>query len=109
MAAITSLLVIGTSAVPMQSYAEQHTKTDDLKSSIRASLHIEEKSADQDLDQDNFCYRSPNCNQANQAQQIVGDGNEATGFNDQSDNLSISEDEAVEGDGGESETGDDFW
>ena len=103
MAAITSLLVIGISAIPMQSYASQHTKTDDLKSSIKASLQIEEKSANQHLDQDNFCYRSDNCNQANQAQQIVGDGNEATGFNDQSDNLSLSED------GGEDETGDDFW
>ena len=103
MAAITSLLVIGTSATPIQSYAEKHTKTDDLKSSIKASLQIEEKSANQHLDQDNFCYRSDNCNQANQAQQIVGDGNEVTGFNDQSDNLSISEDETAEGDG------DDFW
>ena len=99
MAAITSLLVIGTSVIPIQSYAEQHTKTDDLKSSIKASLQIEEKSASQHLDQDNFCYRSDNCNQANQAQQIVGDGNEVTGFNDQSDNISISEDDA----------GDDFW
>jgi hypothetical protein len=98
-AAIASLLFIGTSAISMQSYAKQHTKTDDLKSSIRASLHIEEKSANQHLDQDNFCYRSDNCNQANQAQQIVGDGNEATGFNDQSDNISVSEDDA----------GDDFW
>jgi hypothetical protein len=105
MAAITSLLVIGTSTIPMQSYASQHTKTDDLKSSIKASLQIEEKSANQHLDQDNFCYRSDNCNQANQAQQIVGDGNKATGFNDQSDNLSISEDD----DGGENDIGDDFW
>jgi len=105
MAAITSLLVIGASTIPMQSYASQHTKTDDLKSSIKASLQIEEKSANQHLDQDNFCYRSDNCNQANQAQQIVGDGNKATGFNDQSDNLSISEDD----DGGENDIGDDFW
>ena len=105
MAAITSLLVIGASTIPMQSYASQHTKTDDLKSSIKASLQIEEKSANQNLDQDNFCYRSDNCNQANQAQQIVGDGNEAIGYNDQSDNLSLSEDD----DGGENGIGDDFW
>ena len=103
MAAITSVLVIGSSAIPIQSYAEQHTKTDDLKSSIKASFQIEENSAYQHLDQENFCYRSDNCNQSNEAQQIVGDGNEAIGFNDQSDNLSISEDETDEGDG------DDFW
>ena len=97
-AAITSLLIMGTSVIPMQSYAGE-SKNTGSKSSIKGSSESDKKSASQHQDQDNFCYRSDNCNQANQAQQIVGDGNEVIGFNDQSDNLSLSEDE----------TGDDFW
>jgi hypothetical protein len=109
-AAMTTLLVMGTSAIPMQSYAGEHKKTSDLKSSIKASFEIDKKSASQHLDQDNFCYRSDNCQQANQAVQIVGEDNEATGFNDQSANLSpSSEDGTGEGDGEENEIGDDFW
>jgi hypothetical protein len=108
MTAIASFLVLGTSAIPMQSYAGEHTR--DLKSSIKASLQIEEQSASQHLDQDNFCYRSDNCQQSNQAVQIIGDDNEAIGFNDQSDNLSSSsDDEAGEGDGEENGVEDDFW
>jgi hypothetical protein len=83
-AAITSLLMMGTSVIPMQSYAGEHKKTGDLKASIKASSEVDKKSANQHLDQNNFCYRSDNCNQANQAQQLVGENNEATGFNDQS-------------------------
>lgn len=59
MAAITSLLIMGTSIVPMQSYADRddddHKKTDDFNSKIKASFEIEEKSASQHMDQDNFC------------------------------------------------------
>jgi hypothetical protein len=59
MAAITSLLITGTSIAPMQSHAERddddHKKTDDFNSKIKASSEIEEKSASQHLDQDNFC------------------------------------------------------
>jgi hypothetical protein len=104
MAVIATFLVLGTSAIPMQSFAGEHTR--DLKSEIKASLQIEEKSASQHLDQDNFCYRSDNCQQSNQAVQIVGDDNEATGFNDQSDNLSVSSDDET---GEENEIEDDFW
>jgi hypothetical protein len=43
----------------MQSHAERddddHKKTDDFNSKIKASSEIEEKSASQHLDQDNFC------------------------------------------------------
>lgn len=104
MAVLATFLVLGTSTIPMQSYAGENTR--DLKSEIKASLQIEETSASQHLDQDNFCYRSDNCQQSNQAVQIIGDDNEATGFNDQSDNLSFSsDDETGEEDGIE----DDFW
>lgn len=59
MAAITSLLIMGTSITPMQSYADRddvdHKKTDDFNSKIKASFETEEKSASQHMDQGNFC------------------------------------------------------
>ena len=89
-AAITSLLVMGTSLVQMKSFAggEEHKKTKDFKPSISAKSQIDKKSANQHMGQDNFCYRGDECQQANQGQQIVGEDNDAKGFNDQSDNLS---------------------
>jgi hypothetical protein len=42
------------------------------------------------MDQDNFCYRGDDCQQANQGQQIVGKDNDAKGFNDQSKNAQAS-------------------
>jgi hypothetical protein len=88
-AAITSLLVMGTSLVQMKSFAggEEHKKTNDFKSSISEKTKVDKKSASQHQDQDNFCYRGDECQQANQGQQIIGDDNDAKGFNDQSDNL----------------------
>jgi hypothetical protein len=77
-AAITSLLVVGTSLVPLQSYAngnDQPHKTLKSKSDSRTNQH---------LNQYNFCYRSPGCVQGNQAVQISGNDNTAKGFNDQS-------------------------
>ena len=92
-AAITSLLVMGTSLVQMKSFAggEDHKKTKDFKASISEKTQISKKSASQHMDQDNFCYRGEECQQANQGQQIIGEDNDAKGFNDQSDNLSASE------------------
>jgi hypothetical protein len=90
-AIITATLVMGTSAIPMQSYAggsDEHKKGKDFKSSVSAKSQIDKKSANQHMDQDNFCYRGDECQQANQGQQIAGEDNEAKGFNDQSDNLS---------------------
>ncbi len=89
-AAIISLLVMGTSIIPMQSYAGG--ASDELKSKIKSSTQIDEKSASQHLDQDNFCYRGDECQQANQAQQIIGEDNDAKGFNDQSFNIEDSTD-----------------
>ena len=45
---------------------------------------MDKKSAGQHLDQHNLCYRSDDCKQANQGQQIVEKNNDAKGFNDQS-------------------------
>ncbi len=88
-ALITATLVLGTSVIPMQSYAGENKNTKDSKYSIKASTEADKKSASQKLDQDNFCYRSDDCQQANEGQQIAGKDNEAKGFNDQSDNLSV--------------------
>ena len=95
LAIITATLVMGTSVIPMQSYADRdnndHKKTKDFKSSITASAESDKESSSQHQDQDNFCYRGDNdCEQANQGQQIVGKDNDAKGFNDQSDNLALS-------------------
>jgi len=87
-AAMTLLLIMGTAITPMQSYASgEHKKNGDIKSSIKSDADINKKSASQKMDQDNFCYRSDGCQQANQGQQIVGKDNEAAGFNDQSKNV----------------------
>ena len=87
---VTATLVMGTSVIPMQSYADQHKKNSDFKPSIKASFDSDKRSASQHQDQDNFCYRSDNCNQANQGQQVVGKDNDAKEFNDQSDNIALA-------------------
>ena len=56
-----------------QSVYASSPKTSDLKQ--------EDK---QNLDQDNLCHRSDGCEQANEGQQIEGNDNTASGFNDQS-------------------------
>jgi hypothetical protein len=90
-AIISSILVLGTGVIPMQSYAdrnnEDHKKTKDFVSSMKASSELAKESASQHQDQDNFCYRGNDCQQANEDQQIVGKDNEAKGFNDQSRNI----------------------
>ena len=102
-AIIAATLVMGTSVIPMQSYADKenndHKKTKDFKSSIIAGSESDKKSASQHQDQDNFCYRGDDCQQANEGQQIVGKDNEATGFNDQSENLAVSAAAAGAGNG----------
>ena len=102
-AIITATLVMGTSVLPMQSYADRdnndHKKTKDFKSSIIAGSESDKKSASQHQDQDNFCYRGDDCEQANQGQQIVGKDNDAKGFNDQSENLAVSAAAAGAGNG----------
>jgi hypothetical protein len=102
-AIIATTLVMGTSVVPMQSYADRdnddHKKDNDFKSKIIASYESDKKSASQEMDQDNFCYRGDDCEQANQGQQLVGKDNEAKGFNDQSDNLALSSNGAGTGTG----------
>ena len=71
-AIIAALLVMGTSVIPMQSYAgkdndDHHKKGKDF-SKIIASSESDKKSASQYQDQDNFCYRGDDCQQANKRQ-----------------------------------------
>ena len=82
---ITSLLVIGTSLTPVPSFADRDDDDEDKKTKDTNSQKDKED-ADLHLDQENFCYRSDGCQQGNEGQQIVGEDNDATGFNDQSKN-----------------------
>lgn len=59
MTAIVSLLTMGTSIIPIQSYAEMDDdnikKNSDFDSKINANSETEENWANQHMDQDNFC------------------------------------------------------
>jgi hypothetical protein len=83
---ITSLLLMGTNIVTIQSYAGggdlQHKNVVYLKNSVKKDA-ISVK-ANQHLSQDNSCYGNENCKQASECHQIVGKDNEAACFNDQS-------------------------
>jgi hypothetical protein len=95
-AIITATLVLGTSVIPMQSYADRddddhHKKGKDFKSKTSASSESDKKSASQHQDQDNVCYRgNDTCTQANEGQELIGEDNDAIGFNDQSGPLDLS-------------------
>ena len=84
-AAITLILVMGTSVIPMQSFTGN--ASDGNKSKIKSSTQTDKKSTSEHMDQDNFCYRGDECQQANQYQQIVGKDSDASGFNDHSNNV----------------------
>jgi hypothetical protein len=104
---IAATLFLGTSVIPLQSYADRgdsdNKKGDDFKSKISAGYESYKKRSNQD--QDNFCYRGDDCEQANEDQQLAGKDNEAKGFNDQSDNLALSTLEAGSGTGTGNGTG----
>ena len=57
-AIITATLILGTSVIPMQSYADRgnsdNKKDKDFKSSISASSESDKKGSSQHQDQDNF-------------------------------------------------------
>jgi hypothetical protein len=84
-AIITATLIMGTSFIPMQSYADKDDH-EDKKTKDNISQE-DKKDAKLNLDQDNTCYRSDECKQGNEGQQVVGNDNDVKGFNDQSDNL----------------------
>ena len=57
--AIASLLIMGTSIIPIQSYADLNDKNikknSDFDSKINANSVTEENGANQHMNQDNFC------------------------------------------------------
>jgi hypothetical protein len=95
MASCTLLLVMRTSIIPMQSYAEsgnndENKKHKDNKSKTSAGSHSDKKSANQDTNQDNVCYRgNETCTQTNEGQELIGKDNDADGFTDQSNNFPL--------------------
>jgi hypothetical protein len=93
-ALMISTLFLGTNIIPMQTYSVNDDSEKDVSDDSEKDVSDDSGSdvsdsskANQHLDQDNFCYRSDGCEQANQAPQISGDDNDATGLNDQSKNL----------------------
>ena len=95
MAACALLLIMGTSIIPMQSFAEsgsndENKKHKDNKSKTSAGSQTDKKSASQHQDQDNVCYRgNETCTQANEGQELIGKDNDAVGFTDQSNNFPL--------------------
>src|SRR5919107_1961856 len=90
-----STLFLGTNIIPMQTYSviddsDPNDMSDDSEKDVSDDSEkdvSDDSKANQHLDQDAFCYRSDACEQANQAPQISGDDNDATGLNDQSKTL----------------------
>ncbi len=94
-ATITLLLIMGTTIIPVQSYADrdndENKKYNDNNPKTSASSQTDKKSASQHQDQDNVCYRgNETCTQANQGQETIGKDNKEFGFNDQSINVQQS-------------------
>ena len=85
---------------PIQSYAAavadgngdsgDHETTKDYKDSIHKDLNAKSDKTNQHLGQDNLCYREDGCEQTNEGEQITGKDNEASGFNDQSKSISVT-------------------
>src|SRR4051794_40763539 len=93
-ALMISTLFLGTNIIPMQTYSvnddsdpnDVSDDSDNVSDDSEKDVSDDSK-ANQRLNQDDFCYRSDDCKQANQAPQISGDDNDANGLNDQSKNL----------------------
>jgi hypothetical protein len=93
-AAIISLLIMGTSVIPTQAIVQAQRDTQGEKQSIKEETTAQ--SASQKVGQDNVCVRrDEDCEEANQGQQIAGKDNEATGFNHQSANVQANQIRAV--------------
>jgi hypothetical protein len=88
MVAVASLLLAGTILAPAQSYASMGSFSDNSSprdgqhGNIRADL----ENTDQNINQENVCFRSNICRQSDVGQNTQGNDNQVTGFADQSDN-----------------------
>jgi hypothetical protein len=70
----------------MQSYAsgseKQHKhKTSGISNNALKKIEHQQK-ANQPLGEENFCYMSDDCQQANECQQVIDEDKDAKGFND---------------------------
>jgi hypothetical protein len=86
--AVTSLLLAGTILAPIQASALSKFKTNtdasSLKQGIRDGVSVNLEHRDQHMNQENLCYRTNICRQANDGQNTLGNDNSVTGFADQS-------------------------
>jgi hypothetical protein len=86
--AVTSLLLAGTILAPIRASALSRFKTNtdasSLKQGIRDGVSVNLEHRDQHMNQENLCYRTNICRQANDGQNTLGNDNSVTGFADQS-------------------------
>jgi hypothetical protein len=92
--AIASLLLAASILAPTEASAlskfNTNTDTSNLKHGIRDGVSVNLEHRDQHMNQENLCYRTNTCRQANDGQNTLGNDNSVTGFADQSDNLKQS-------------------
>jgi hypothetical protein len=88
MVAVASLLLAGTILAPAQSYAPMGGFSDNLspRDGIRGNIRADLENTDQNINQENVCFRSNICRQSDVGQNTQGNDNQVTGFADQSDN-----------------------
>jgi hypothetical protein len=93
-AAMMLLLLAGMILAPTQASAlskfNTNTGTSSLKHGIRDGVSVKLEHRDQHMNQENLCYRTNTCRQANDGQNTLGNDNSITGFADQSDNIQQS-------------------
>jgi hypothetical protein len=93
-AAMMLLLLAGMILAPTQASAlskfKTNTDTSSLKHGIRDGVNVNLGHRDQHMNQENLCYRTNTCRQANDGQNTLGNDNSVTVFTDQSDNLQPS-------------------
>jgi hypothetical protein len=88
MVAVASLLLAGTILAPAQSYARIGSFSDNSspRDGPRGDLRSDLENTDQNINQENICFRSNICRQSDVGQNTQGNDNQVTGFADQSDN-----------------------
>jgi hypothetical protein len=88
MVTVASLLLAGTILAPAQSYAPMGGFSDNLspRDGIRGNIRADLENTDQNINQENVCFRSNICRQSDVGQNTQGNDNQVTGFADQSDN-----------------------
>jgi hypothetical protein len=88
MVTVASLVLAGTILAPAQSYARMGGFSDNLspRDGIRGNIRADLENTDQNINQENVCFRSNICRQSDVGQNTQGNDNQVTGFADQSDN-----------------------